>query len=83
MANFTITVPDAMVSRIRDAYANRYTYQELVPDPANPGTMIPNPETLNAFTTRMIRNQMKEVLALYEAQLARDAAADKAITDFG
>lgn len=83
MAQFTITVPDTVVPRLREAYAARYSYQEQIPDPANPGTMIANPETLNQFTTRMIRDQMKQVLAEHEAQVARNAAAEKAATDFG
>lgn len=82
MATMTITIPDAQLNRVRDAFAAAYGYSATVPDPANPGQTIPNPENKTQFTQRMVRKYMHEVVKGYEAtkdaETARQAAIIKA-----
>ena len=80
MATIQITVPDTIVTRLQDAFAATYGYQPTINGAANP-------ETLPAFTRRMLRDHARNVLVSYEAQqageTAREAAETKAITDVG
>lgn len=78
MATITISIPDAAVTRVTDAFTKQFAYQDTIPDPNNPGATIPNPETKAQFVQRMIRNYIKEVVASYEARVAGDTAAQQA-----
>lgn len=81
MANLQITVPDAMVPRITEAFKRQYNYQTTLPD----GTA--NPETENQFLRRMILEYVKGVTGAHEAvgaaETARNNAANKIKNDFG
>jgi hypothetical protein len=73
----TGTVP---VARIIDAMALEYGYQATIPDPANPGQTIPNPQTKAQFGKAQIGRIIKEAVRNQERQAAR-AAAEAGITD--
>jgi hypothetical protein len=74
MARITVTIPDEQAARVRQAFANVYGYQETVPDPANPGQMIDNPETKIQFAERKVREYVYEVTTGHEATKAADTA---------
>ncbi|HEX8158759.1 MAG TPA: hypothetical protein VF526_15345 [Solirubrobacteraceae bacterium] len=86
MAQITITVPNAVVARVQNAFAAAHGYSATVPDPASTtGGTLPNPETLPQFVQRMIRQHVQEVVRSQEAkaagETARKAAEDKAGTE--
>jgi hypothetical protein len=83
MANITISVPDAAMPRVVDAFTKQYNYQDTIPDPANIGQTLPNPETKAQFTQRMIRTHIKDTVAMYEGMAANQTAAQKARDDIG
>lgn len=83
MANITIQIPDAQMANVVEAFTKQYGYQDTIPDPANPGQTIPNPETKNQFVQKMIRNYIKETVAGYQGMAANQAAAQKARDDLG
>jgi hypothetical protein len=74
MATLSITIPDAVVPRVRAAFAAQYDYRPVVDGQ-------PNPETLAQFTARKIREYVKGVVkaaeSLAAAETARRAAADR------
>lgn len=81
MANLSISIPDAMLPRVTEAFKAAYNYQATLPD----GT--PNPETDTQFVRRQILNYVKELTVAHEAasasSTARDNAAGKTRSDFG
>jgi hypothetical protein len=74
MASLTITIPDGQLARVRDSFALAYNYQATIPDPANPGATIPNPENKVQFMQRKVREYIKEVVKGQEAVAAAEAA---------
>ncbi len=77
----TFTISDAVAQRVVDAFAVQYNRPELVPDPANPGQYIPNPETKAAFARRLTKEYIKGVVKAAEASQAAEAARLAAIVD--
>lgn len=75
MAQITITVPDAHIARINDAFAAQFGYTGTAPD----GT----PETKANHTRRKIREFAVNIVASYESQQAALAATAQANTDLG
>lgn len=71
--NFSLTVPDADRSRVLDAFAVRYGYQNDIPDGSG-GTM-PNPETRGQFAKRMVSDYIRQVVREAEVDGASRAAA--------
>lgn len=81
MANITITIPDAQLTRVVDGIAGQNNYQATIPDPANPtGPPIANPETKNQFVKRMMIKWAKESVKAWEATQAANVARDTAAT---
>ena len=74
MATFTFEIPDAIVSRVMDAFGASYGYAATLPDGSS------NPETLAQFTKRKVISYMREVTIAHERQKA-GAAAEKASED--
>lgn len=71
-------------NRIANAFAIAYGYQDQVPDPANPGAMIPNPETKAQFTKKKVADFIRNtVIAVESEKAATDArvASSQAVTD--
>lgn len=82
MSTIRVTVPDEIIHRIHDAFASQYGRPDEIPDDDNPGAMVPNPETKEQFTERMVARFVEEVTHAYEtnkaAEDAREIAATKA-----
>jgi hypothetical protein len=80
LANLTITVPDALVPRITEAFKAQYDYKATLPD----GTA--NPETEALFMKRMILEYVKQITVAHEAvgaaETARTNATNKTKNDF-
>jgi hypothetical protein len=83
MANITITIPDAMLPRVQAAVAADQGWQAQVPDPANPGQTIPNPETQVELVRRVLKNYLRTITVGYEAGQAQITEADKVKGEFG
>lgn len=79
MAQLIVTVPDAQVARVRDAFVGTYAYPATVLDGG--GNPIPNPETSGQFVLRKLREHIKVVVVAYEAQLAGDTARAAKVTE--
>jgi hypothetical protein len=74
----TVTIPDAYVSVMIDAFGE--TYQAMIPDPEDPGSMIPNPQSKAAYAKeqallliRMVLKARVDQYRYHQAQLAVDA----------
>ncbi len=69
----TITIPDAHAQAVLDAFATRHHYRPtlLMPDPADPSKLAaaPNPETLQAFVERILREYVANVLHAHRQSL--------------
>lgn len=66
MAQITITIPDAVVQRVLDAFAYRFGY-DSVPDPK---------PTKAAFAKQALVSQIRAVTHDYEKMVAAQAASD-------
>jgi hypothetical protein len=73
-----ITIPDGSLGRITAAYGSAYGYSTTITNAD--GTTSTNPETLNAFTKRMVVRQIKEIVLGYEQGTAIQTAQDTAKT---
>lgn len=72
MANITINIDDAQLTRVITALSAAFGYQELIEtDPALPP--IPNPETEGQFVRRKVIEQLKKIVLDQEAQTADNA----------
>lgn len=78
------TYPQAIVIPFKDkaskdaviaAFADAYNYQATVPDPANPGQTIANPQSPAAFANDRIKSFIKEVYASSAINAATKSAA--------
>jgi len=81
MAQFNLTIPDAAVPELLDAFAATYGYQTTipnpVPEPATPGSWtptIPNPQTKAQFARARVAAYMKDVVRSYRSNTAIEAA---------
>lgn len=73
MATITVTIPDAQINRVRNAFATAYGWSGILPD----GT--PNPENKTQFTQRKVREYVKEVVKGVEATAAAETARAAAV----
>jgi hypothetical protein len=64
-----------------DAFAAQFLYTDTVDD--GTGNQVPNPETKQQFTQRMIRDYVKTVVASHEGRVASDTAAAAARAAIG
>ena len=76
MASFTITIPDAVLSRVLNdiAYGNGYT-DTILDEDRNP---IPNPVTKGQFVKEVLRSTIVKMCRDYEVPIAGKTAADTA-----
>lgn len=74
----SLDVADAATrNRIVDALCAVNGYQAQVPDPVNPGQVIPNPVTKAAFAKEHVKAYLKATVLSYErSQAATSAAPD-------
>lgn len=79
MASLTIQIPDALATRVLDAMAARYGYQEF----QNDGT--PNPVSKKDFVVRALKDHLRGVVVAHEtavaAAQAQEAANAKALKE--
>lgn len=76
-----MTVPSRKAAdRIFQAFAERFGYQDRLPDPANPGQTIPNPETKKQFTGRTAKGMVFELVRNQEISRGEREAAESAST---
>ena len=90
MAQFSVEIADADVSRVLGALAANYNRPEQLPNPefdpsqetseANP-ELIDNPETIAQFGNRMVRQCLAQHVKAYEVRDAKQQAADDLNTD--
>jgi len=90
VAQFSVEIADADVSRVLGALAANYNRPEKVPNPefdpsqetseANP-ELIDNPETIAQFGNRMVRQFLAQNVKAYEVRVAKQQAADDLNTD--
>ena len=93
MAQFSVEINDADVSRVLDAIAVNYNRPETVSNPSfdpslpeseSNSRIIDNPETKAAFSNRIVREFLAEHVYAYEQRLAIKAVespTDVTITD--
>lgn len=67
MATLSVTIPNAQVTRINNAFGAAYGYQATI-------NGSPNPESLTQFATRKVREFIKDVVKGQEAVAAAEAA---------
>jgi hypothetical protein len=79
MATTTITIPDAQLTRVVNAWAIVHGYQSFVPDPTT-GAPIANPQTKGQFMKADIIRLMKEAVKLVEGDAAATTARTTAQT---
>lgn len=78
MAIITITIDDAHIAQIIDAYAAHFQYKELLPVGPSIVPTVPNPETKIAFAKRMMVAQIRQIVLNHKVQLAEKQASTDA-----
>lgn len=66
MAELKFTIPDARMSELIDAWG--MGYRDEIPDPGNPGEVIPNPQTKPQFAKENIRRMIVERVKTHQGQ---------------
>jgi hypothetical protein len=78
--SITFTTDSSLFDLFVQAACASYGYRTTVPDPANPGQLIPNPQTPAKFAQQKVIDYCVEVVRAYQtevsAQQARKAASD-------
>lgn len=67
MAQIVIDIPDAALTRVRDAFAARYGYPPFIDG-------VANPQTKAQFAKAQIADFVKQTVSDYEAMRAAEAA---------
>ena len=58
-----------------DDFCGQYSYQETIPDPADPeGPEIPNPQSKKSFANEKIEDYIKQTISAYRKKIAEQAA---------
>ena len=85
MAQFSVEIADADVTRVLTALAANYNrpaqvvnpdFNEMLEESESNVRMIDNPETVAQFGNRMVRQFLAENVKAYEVRLAKQQAAD-------
>ncbi len=76
MASITLTIPNAIASRVTDAICNSNGYTAILSE-----TGLPNPQTKVEFVKAWLGKQLKDAVKKYEAQTASNNAFLNASTD--
>ncbi len=71
MAIFSISIDDGDVERVIGALCKNYKRPESVPDPENPASFIPNPESPSVFANRIVREFLSNNVKKVEIEEAR------------
>lgn len=78
MANITIVIPDAQLTRVVDGICTHFNYQSILSGPGQPPE--PNPETKNQFAKRMLITTMKSWVKEAEGNIAADNAREAVVS---
>lgn len=73
---YPISTPDGFTAVAEAAFADQYGYQSEVDDPENPGTLILNPVSQQAFMASKIFEYVRGITAAYNLNVG--AAAGRA-----
>jgi len=85
MAQFSVEINDADVSRVLDAISANYNRPDTVSNPGFNASLpesesnsrtISNPESKSVFANRKVRDFLSEHVDAYEAKVAKKAALD-------
>ena len=79
MAELKVNIPPPQLTRVLNGFSYQHGYQDQIDDPANPGTLIPNPQTKSEFTKDKLKEFVKESVKAYEGSNAGKAARQAAI----
>jgi hypothetical protein len=78
--SITFTTDSTLFDLFVQAACASYGYRDTIADPANPGQIIPNPQTPQQFARQKVIDYCVEVVRAYQtevaAQQARKAASD-------
>jgi hypothetical protein len=77
-ATYIVFKNAAAKQAIIDSFATAYDYQATVPDPANPGQTIPNPQSKQAFFNRRLTLFIRDVHKSEQVKVAAKTATDTA-----
>jgi hypothetical protein len=78
--NITLTIPDAVATRVVDVLATRFGYQATIPDPADSTKTITNPQTKAQFAKSQLIKWVMAQVSEHEANTAGAAASRTAAT---
>ena len=87
MAKITFDIPDTEYQRVIDGLAVHYGYQATLIDPTKPESrldkskQIPNPESKEDFSQRMIAIHIRNLTSQEEAKTAAKVAQEAAAAD--
>lgn len=81
MATITVTIPAGAVTRVLNAFGSAYGYKATIPDPANHGQTIPNPQTLAVFAQLRVKDFIQDLVRSQEAVSAAETARAVAIAN--
>lgn len=81
----SFTVPDAHATQIRNDFCDYHGYKVNIPDPANPGQTIPNPQSRTDFIKQKVGEFIKDSVRAFranaDAETARNAALNTVNTN--
>jgi hypothetical protein len=77
MATFSVEIADQDVSRVIESLCVNYGWEQSIPDPNDPMSVINNPETKSAFANRMVRKFLTEHVRKYELDILKQTLNDQ------
>jgi hypothetical protein len=72
--SITFTTDSSLFDLFVQAACVSYGYRDTIPDPANPGQLIPNPQTPQQFAQQKVIDYCLEVVRAYQTELAAQQA---------
>ena len=75
----SFTADQTLLDLFVTAACKQYNYQTNIPDPANKGKTIPNPQTPGQFAKQCIINYAKSITKNYQIQQAMESARISAV----
>lgn len=68
MAELKFTIPDARMPEVIEAWGRGRGWLSEIGDQNNPGQLIPNPETEQAYAKKMIREEIARHVKHYQGE---------------
>ncbi len=60
-----------LVDRVKTAYVDTYSYQDLIDDPNDPKKLIDNPETIEDLIKKKLLETLEAVTSSYELKIQK------------